>query len=331
MDTVGDKATKTRPSVRDQPIDRRSRPRSPRSPRPLQHHQDEYASANARGNSHNLDYGNDSRGSTYGNDSRGTAYGNESRGNTSHGQKRRHDEDRRRDPYRSDRSYHSSARHDRYDDRAPPEKRHHSDRQPRRSRSPQRNREHIHFNRAYEPGHVSRRSSASSTIDKASMPTPSDTSGPRAEPTSTMPLDETDHVEPVVVDEAKLIEERRKRREALRAKHRGQNTPLLQKALETNAASIPQSPSTSSVNGATNSGKRIKFLLHILSLTPSQEPLHFVHRLHHRSLARPPLQPRFQSLTMRIWPTQPRPLRALDQNQTDHLPRIMTRTWICRM
>lgn len=51
------------------------------------------------------------------------------------------------------------------------------------------------------------------------------------------------------VDEAKLIEERRKRREALRAKHRGQNTPLLQKALEQNAASQPGTPSAADPSG----------------------------------------------------------------------------------
>jgi len=43
--------------------------------------------------------------------------------------------------------------------------------------------------------------------------------------------------EPPPVDEATLIEERRKRREALRAKHRAQPQPLLQQALHTAAAS----------------------------------------------------------------------------------------------
>ncbi|KAJ9632407.1 U4/U6 small nuclear ribonucleoprotein prp4 [Taxawa tesnikishii (nom. ined.)] len=52
--------------------------------------------------------------------------------------------------------------------------------------------------------------------------------------------------EPVVVDEAKLIEERRKRREALRAKHKGQGTPLLHKALHVSTISQPATPSTES-------------------------------------------------------------------------------------
>lgn len=43
-------------------------------------------------------------------------------------------------------------------------------------------------------------------------------------------------------DEAKLIEERRKRREAIKAKHRGQATPLLVQALTLDKTSAPKSP-----------------------------------------------------------------------------------------
>lgn len=41
------------------------------------------------------------------------------------------------------------------------------------------------------------------------------------------------------VDEATMIEERRKKREAIKAKHRGQATPLLVQALALNSASTP--------------------------------------------------------------------------------------------
>jgi serine/threonine-protein kinase PRP4 len=48
--------------------------------------------------------------------------------------------------------------------------------------------------------------------------------------------------EPVVVDEAALIEERRKRREAMRNKYRGQATPLLVQALHLGAESSQDTP-----------------------------------------------------------------------------------------
>ena len=44
------------------------------------------------------------------------------------------------------------------------------------------------------------------------------------------------------IDEATLIEERRKRRAAIKAKHRGQATPLLVQTLDLNASSIPATP-----------------------------------------------------------------------------------------
>ncbi|KAL8925113.1 MAG: hypothetical protein Q9172_002380 [Xanthocarpia lactea] len=48
-----------------------------------------------------------------------------------------------------------------------------------------------------------------------------------------------------VLDEAALIEERRKRREAIKAKHRGQATPLLVQALALEPQSAPHSPKPS--------------------------------------------------------------------------------------
>lgn len=44
------------------------------------------------------------------------------------------------------------------------------------------------------------------------------------------------------LDEASLIEERRKRREAIKAKHRGQATPLLVQALAINSDRIVVTP-----------------------------------------------------------------------------------------
>lgn len=46
------------------------------------------------------------------------------------------------------------------------------------------------------------------------------------------------------MDEAALIEERRKRREAIKARHRGQATPLLVQALALDKKSAPKSPKT---------------------------------------------------------------------------------------
>ena len=45
------------------------------------------------------------------------------------------------------------------------------------------------------------------------------------------------------IDEAALIEERRKRREAIKAKHRGQSTPLLMQALAHDNVSEPTAAS----------------------------------------------------------------------------------------
>lgn len=47
------------------------------------------------------------------------------------------------------------------------------------------------------------------------------------------------------VDEAAMIEERRKRREAIKAKHRGQATPMLVQVLEISNHSGPQTPRSS--------------------------------------------------------------------------------------
>ena len=57
--------------------------------------------------------------------------------------------------------------------------------------------------------------------------------------------------EPVIVDtppldEASLMEARRKKREAIKAKYKGQETPMLVQALALNSDSTPQSPVTES-------------------------------------------------------------------------------------
>lgn len=58
------------------------------------------------------------------------------------------------------------------------------------------------------------------------------------------------------VDEATLIEERRKRREAIKAKYRGSATPLLVQALQLGNESGPSSPraETSGTTTARRSG-----------------------------------------------------------------------------
>ncbi|KAI9844749.1 MAG: U4/U6 small nuclear ribonucleoprotein prp4 [Sclerophora amabilis] len=61
---------------------------------------------------------------------------------------------------------------------------------------------------------------------------------------STKDLKEDEHEpEPQIVDEATLIEDRRKRREAIKAKYKGQATPLLVQALQWGATSDAASPS----------------------------------------------------------------------------------------
>lgn len=48
-------------------------------------------------------------------------------------------------------------------------------------------------------------------------------------------------------DEATLIEERRKRREAIKARHRGQATPLLVRSLALHTTSVPTTPESNTV------------------------------------------------------------------------------------
>lgn len=58
------------------------------------------------------------------------------------------------------------------------------------------------------------------------------------------------------VDEAALIEERRKRREAIKAKHRGQSTPMLVQALALNKETPTLTPnSNTSTHKPLASGK----------------------------------------------------------------------------
>ena len=50
------------------------------------------------------------------------------------------------------------------------------------------------------------------------------------------------------LDEAALIEERRKKREAIKAKHRGQATPMLVQALALDSKSAPSTPKSPAVD-----------------------------------------------------------------------------------
>lgn len=242
MEGEGDKATTTRTSTTDTAINRKSRPRS---------NMDDGAADYA------LDYGDGPHGHKRRREE-DTSYSR----NQSDSRRFRDDADdrRRKTTYRDDRDSYRSARHGRYDDREPA-KRHQSDRHGRyqsdrrRSRSPNRFQTHTQSGSgSYEDTSRSRRSSTSSSFNPG---------GKRAEPTSTSRQEnastvapqEKEEVEAVVVDEAKLIEERRKRREALRAKHRGQNAPLLHQALEMSAVSQPDTPSAVSDMQVDTSGE----------------------------------------------------------------------------
>ena len=55
-------------------------------------------------------------------------------------------------------------------------------------------------------------------------------------------------VESLAIDEATLIEERRKKREAIKAKYRGQATPMLVQALALSNRSHPTTPKSESLN-----------------------------------------------------------------------------------
>ncbi|KAL1301687.1 hypothetical protein AAFC00_005902 [Neodothiora populina] len=248
MDYGSEKATKTRPFARDTAVDRKSRPRSPLSSSPRS------VNLQLDGTSDALDYGPDH------DQPRNRSH----RPQPSHGQKRRyeadshhsrHDDDHRRpqvryepddesrDRRRNDRSgwdaHGRSARSGRHDDRGPPGKRHQSERHRTRSRSPHRHRvqgEYPHRERASDYASESRHSSARASAIASH--------GHGAAEQNATPSKQAEdiEVEPTIVDEAQLIEERRKRREALRAKHRAQGTPLLQQALESSAASQSGTP-----------------------------------------------------------------------------------------
>ncbi|GAB7351447.1 hypothetical protein MBLNU459_g2111t1 [Dothideomycetes sp. NU459] len=146
--------------------------------------------------------------------------------------------------------------------REPPEKRHRSDTHRDRSRSP-------NAQRFYSQSFVRAERDVSSRDHRtAPGPVPAEqnkrTRDHEARPLGTAKSQEKDanmaekanehnEPEPQPVDENKEIEERRKRREAIRAKHRGPATTLLQQALHqktalntASSAAIPETPSEGS-------------------------------------------------------------------------------------
>ena len=68
-------------------------------------------------------------------------------------------------------------------------------------------------------------------------------------------IDGTQPAKEEQLDEAALIEERRKRREAIKAKHKGQATPLLVQALALDSKSTPTTPKTTRQEETQDSGK----------------------------------------------------------------------------
>ena len=60
------------------------------------------------------------------------------------------------------------------------------------------------------------------------------------------------------LDEAALIEERRKKREAIKAKHRGQATPMLVQALALDNKSAPPTPRSPAVEDGTQGHSKVR-------------------------------------------------------------------------
>jgi len=253
----GEKATKTRPPTKDSIVDRRSRPRSPlsRSPRPLDPSfafdgaSDDYHTRQRPSRPDTLNYSYDGRQRSSRSDGLDYGQDNTQHHKSTHGSKRRYEED---GPYSHSRAHTDSRRFQvRYEHPDHPRgpRAHQQQYQDRDSHASGRD-SHNHSSRHptdyYDrapPGkrHQSGRHRTRSTSPNASAPAPSGP-GQALNDTNATPIQPDAEPPVVVVDEAKLIEERRKRREALRAKHRGQNTPLLQKVLD--VTPVSQSSST---------------------------------------------------------------------------------------
>jgi serine/threonine-protein kinase PRP4 len=107
---------------------------------------------------------------------------------------------------------------------------------------------------AHRPNHVSKVFDLKSTSNAAVAEKTSSTSNATAsDPQANTSIDEGESSKPL--DETALIEERRKRREAIKNKYRGQAPPLLVQALHLGADSIPASPGPdSSVSTPRRSG-----------------------------------------------------------------------------
>ncbi|KAJ9615606.1 U4/U6 small nuclear ribonucleoprotein prp4 [Cladophialophora chaetospira] len=95
------------------------------------------------------------------------------------------------------------------------------------------------------PGHSNSNSLSASTATLAENVSIDRYHNPNAPPQETAT---NGIVEPTPVDEASLIEARRKRREAIKNKYRGQAPPLLVQALHLGAESTPASPAPDSYN-----------------------------------------------------------------------------------
>ncbi|KIW53097.1 hypothetical protein, variant [Exophiala xenobiotica] len=93
-----------------------------------------------------------------------------------------------------------------------------------------------------QPGHVSNSAAAATQAGPADPDASRDT----RDVSNTVPKEDATNEVPKIVDEAALIEERRRRREAIKNKYRGQAPPLLVQALHLGTDSRTGSPATES-------------------------------------------------------------------------------------
>jgi len=206
------KATTTKPHSKNGDINRDDRPRSlaSRSSRPQ-----------GTRNTDDLDYDDGYR-----------------HNKDSHGQKRRYPEDSYRDRNTSDTRRFKVRYEDKSYDRASRGPIDYKD-----GRGDGRREEFGRADRAYNHGRDSRVGEPATASTR--LPAPSaedDTAHDYGNKVGGPPTESFSEPAPTAVDEATLIEERRKRREALRAKHKTQETPLLHKALHVSISTQPSTP-----------------------------------------------------------------------------------------
>lgn len=123
-----------------------------------------------------------------------------------------------------------------------------------------RHRPHHRYSHSHSSAHADRRPEKRPRHDRSPEPAharhhdrqqPHDPHNDRQQPPAAEPRSQqvADEEPEAVADQASLIQERHKRREALRAKHRGQNAPLLHQALHvatpSDSTSVVASPSAS--------------------------------------------------------------------------------------